>query len=69
MRLSLHPTMTDEEVIFLGQSIVDLAQNHQAWREEYNCDPACLELVPKGINPDQEIRESITQAITRSFTS
>jgi selenocysteine lyase/cysteine desulfurase len=69
MRLSLHPTMTDQEVIFLGQSIVDLAQKHQEWREEYNFDPACLELVPKGINPDLLIRESITQAITRSFTS
>jgi selenocysteine lyase/cysteine desulfurase len=67
MRLSLHPTMTDQEVKYIGQSIVELAENHQEWREEYNFDPACLELVPKGNNPDEKIREAITQAITKNF--
>lgn len=69
MRLSLHPTMTDEEVRYIGQSIVDLAEKHQEWREEYTFDPACLELVPKGDNPDEKIREAITEAITKNFLS
>jgi selenocysteine lyase/cysteine desulfurase len=69
MRVSLHPTMTDEEVRYIGQSIVKLAESHQEWREEYTFDPACLELVPKGKNPDEALRESITQAITRNFLS
>lgn len=67
MRVSLHPTMTDDEVRYIGQSIVELAQNHLQWKEEYNFDPACLELVPKGHNPDEKIREAITQAITENF--
>jgi selenocysteine lyase/cysteine desulfurase len=67
MRVSLHPTMTDEEVAYIGKSIVELAENHQEWREEYNFDPACLELVPKGNNPDREIKKAITLSITRNF--
>ena len=69
MRVSLHPTMTDEEVSYIGESIVQLAENHQEWREEYTFDPACLELIPKGNNPDEKIREAITQAITKNFLS
>ena len=67
MRLSLHPSMTDEEVKYIGQSIVELAKKHLEWREEYTFDPACLELISKGDNPDEKIRESITQAITKHF--
>jgi selenocysteine lyase/cysteine desulfurase len=69
IRISLHPTMTDREVRYVGESIQELAQNHQAWREEYNFDPACLELVPKKSNPDLAIRESILSALTRGFVT
>ena len=67
IRVSLHPTMTDNEVEYIGNSICELAQNHQAWRDEYDFDPACLELVPKKSNPDQSVRESIYSALTRDF--
>jgi len=69
IRVSLHPTMTDREVRYIGESIRKLAKNHQAWRDEYNFDPACLELVPKKSNPDQAIRESILSALTRDFVT
>ena len=67
IRVSLHPTMTDREVKYIGESIRELASNHQVWRNEYSFDPACLELVPKKFNPDQAVRESITAALTRGF--
>ncbi len=67
IRVSLHPTMTDEEVVYLGKSITELAGKFLEWREEYNFDPACLELVPKGKNPDEKIKKTITDAITRNF--
>ena len=67
MRISLHPTMTDEEVITIGESIIDLSKNFLKWKEEYTFDPACLELSPKGLNPDQDLREKITAALTRNF--
>ncbi|TFG48282.1 MAG: aminotransferase class V-fold PLP-dependent enzyme, partial [Anaerolineales bacterium] len=46
IRISLHPTMTDEEVIFIGNSIKSMADKFPLWREEYDFDPACLELTP-----------------------
>jgi selenocysteine lyase/cysteine desulfurase len=69
IRVSLHPTMTDREVKYVGESIRELAQKHQDWREEYNFDPARLELVPKKTNPDQAVRESIHSALTHNFVT
>jgi selenocysteine lyase/cysteine desulfurase len=67
IRISLHPTMTDEEVIYIGESIKSLAENFLEWRDEYHFDPACLELEPKSSRPDQIVREEIIQAITEKF--
>lgn len=67
IRVSLHPTMTDKEVEFIGESIKELAENHQKWREEYLFDPSCTDLEPKDFNPDLEIKEKITRAITKNF--
>ena len=69
IRVSLHPTMTDREVRYIGESIRELTSNHRAWRDEYDFDPACLELVPKKSNPDEAIRDSIQDALTRDFIS
>jgi selenocysteine lyase/cysteine desulfurase len=68
MRISLHPTMTDDEVIFIAESIQSLAENYQDWREDYHFDPACLELEPKGINTDQLIREHMESVLIRKLS-
>jgi hypothetical protein len=67
IRVSLHPTMTDQEARYIGESIQELAQKHLEWRDEYDFDPACLELVPKKSNPDLSLRNSIQSALTRGF--
>ena len=67
VRISLHPTLTDQEVRYIGESIQAIAENHPAWREEYDFDPACLELVPKVSNPDLDIRLAMESALTRKF--
>ena len=67
IRVSLHPTLTDEEVIYIGESIKSLAENFRRWREEYHFDPACLELEPKSSNPDLEVRKRVVQAMTGKF--
>ena len=69
IRVSLHPTMSNDEVNYIGESIRKLAKNHTEWREEYNFDPACLELVPKKSNPDQLIHETIQSALTSDFVT
>lgn len=67
IRVSLHPTMTDKEVEFIGESIKELAENHQKWRDEYLFDPFCTDLEPREFNPDLELKEKITRAITKNF--
>ena len=67
IRVSLHPTMTDEEVMYIGESIKELAENHQEWRDEYLFDPSCTDLKPREFNPDIELKEKITRAITKNF--
>jgi len=67
IRVSLHPTMTDKEVEYIGQSIIELAEKHLDWRDEYLFDPACLDLEPKDFNPDLEIKQKIDRALTGKF--
>ena len=38
VRLSIHPTMTDEEVTFIMKSIEKLAKNHKEWSADYICN-------------------------------
>lgn len=36
VRMSIHPTMTDNEVNFICDAICELAENHNAWAIDYN---------------------------------
>lgn len=38
IRLSLHPTMTDEELMFISRSIKEVAENGQEWAADYVYD-------------------------------
>jgi selenocysteine lyase/cysteine desulfurase len=38
VRLSLHPTMKDEEVMFIAEAIHQVARNHKKWGEDYQYD-------------------------------
>ncbi|MCJ7717164.1 MAG: aminotransferase class V-fold PLP-dependent enzyme [Anaerolineales bacterium] len=69
IRISLHPTMTDDEVKYIGESIKELAENFLLWRDEYNFDPACLDLEPKDFNPDLELKQKIDRTLTGNFLS
>ena len=43
VRMSLHPTMTDEEVLFIVNAIEELANNHQNWATDYKYNSATNE--------------------------
>ncbi len=43
IRMSIHPTMTDEEIDFILESLHELALHHQDWAKEYIYDPATNE--------------------------
>ena len=38
IRMSIHPTMTDEEVHFIVNAIKEVAENYHDWKEEYEYD-------------------------------
>ncbi|RLD65277.1 MAG: selenocysteine lyase [Bacteroidetes bacterium] len=38
IRLSIHPTMTDQELIFICDSIDAIAKNHKEWAKDYTYD-------------------------------
>jgi len=48
IRMSIHPTTTDEEVDFICESIKDLAENFKDWEKDYSYDKATNEFVYKG---------------------
>jgi selenocysteine lyase/cysteine desulfurase len=39
IRMSIHPTMTDSELEYILDGIVELANQHQSWSKEYNYIP------------------------------
>jgi len=47
VRVSLHPTMTDGEVRYIGHSLVEVIRNYREWSEAYEYDKATSEFEPR----------------------
>lgn len=47
IRLSVHPTMTNEEAEYIAESIAQLAQNYPQWLCEYDIDLTHQHIAPK----------------------
>ena len=58
IRMSIHPTMTNEEIVFICDAIKQVATNYTAWEKDYLYDSAKNEYVHKG---NYEIEKSITK--------
>jgi selenocysteine lyase/cysteine desulfurase len=54
IRMSVHPTTTDEEVEFLCESIEKLAQNFEDWQKDYNYNSITNEFVHKTFHSAEE---------------
>jgi len=52
IRLSIHPTTTNDEVNFVCESILALAKNHKTWGEDYNYISASNEFFHKSHKED-----------------
>lgn len=50
IRLSIHPTTTDEEVKMACDSIIKLARNHHEWAKDYDYDKCSNEFSHKSLN-------------------
>ncbi|MEL6558176.1 MAG: aminotransferase class V-fold PLP-dependent enzyme [Bacteroidota bacterium] len=69
IRVSLHPTMTDEEVDFIGDCILQLAQNHQKWSPEYEVDLSCGGETTKNDMVDNALKSQLTNSLLTPFVS
>ncbi|MEI7490376.1 MAG: aminotransferase class V-fold PLP-dependent enzyme [Bacteroidota bacterium] len=38
VRLSLHPTMKDKEVVYIADALLQISRNHKEWGSDYNYD-------------------------------
>lgn len=51
VRLSLHPTMTDQELVLIADAIEELCLNHEKWATDYQYDPKTNEFTHKAEKP------------------
>ncbi|WP_460218625.1 aminotransferase class V-fold PLP-dependent enzyme [Psychroserpens sp. MEBiC05023] len=49
IRMSIHPTTTNDEIDFVCQSILELAKNHTEWAKDYEYDGGTNEFVHKSL--------------------
>ncbi len=68
IRLSLHPTMTDAEVHYLGQCVRDLAANFEVWSADYQLDFAKNYIACNNQAEDQYIQEKIDSWFSLSLS-
>jgi selenocysteine lyase/cysteine desulfurase len=50
IRLSVHPTMTDEELLFICDAIDAISKNHKEWAQDYTYDPKSNEFSHKNFS-------------------
>ena len=50
IRMSIHPTTTNEEIAFVCESIKDLSKNHENWKQDYLYDKNTNEFIHKNAN-------------------
>jgi selenocysteine lyase/cysteine desulfurase len=69
IRVSIHPTLTNEEVEYLGDSIIELAKNHQRMQQGYESVDNCGTIEHDEIDLDKEVKEDMMDALIGSFAS
>ena len=67
IRVSLHPTMTNEEVHFLADSLIELAENFQNWANDYEIDLINGTFSPKINQADKNLKSHIEKCLTEGF--
>lgn len=51
VRLSLHPTMTDRELVLIADAIEEVCMNHEKWAADYKYNPKTNEFIHKEEKP------------------
>ena len=67
IRLSIHPTHTDEEVHYMGRCIRQLAQSFQQWVKDYDCDYRTGRFRHRSSETIQHIEAHLDQCFSQPF--
>ena len=67
IRVSLHPTMTNQEVAFIGDSIASLANNFEEWIKAYDFNPKCNQLTSPNQVIENQIKDQMEQVLKADF--
>jgi selenocysteine lyase/cysteine desulfurase len=67
IRMSIHPTHTDQEIKYLVESIKALTKRHKEWSAEYDIDFANSSMVHKSDKSDHELKAQINECLEREF--
>lgn len=67
IRLSIHPTMTDEELTFIADSIESLATHHQEWEQDYHISRSNNLLEHKSKETDLFIERHIDSVFSKKL--
>jgi len=51
IRMSIHPTITNKEVLYVCESIKQVAENHKEWEADYEYNAGKNEFVHKTATP------------------
>lgn len=68
IRMSIHPTMTDEEVHYLLDAIEALAANFRDWQKDYDIDLSAGKIQAKNQAPAQALQAAMDQCFVAAFT-
>ena len=50
IRMSIHPTTTNDEIEYICNAIKNLAENHKTWANDYSYNPKTNEFKHKNVN-------------------
>jgi len=56
VRISLHPTMKDSEVIYIADALKEIQKNHKTWQKEYVYSSKTNEFRHVSIKKDEEYK-------------
>lgn len=67
IRMSIHPTMTNAELIYILDSIKALAKHHQEWTQHYHVDLSEGLIQAKNQHPLKQMQQRIDACFTKSM--
>ncbi len=69
IRVSIHPTLTNEEVEYLGDSIIELAKNHKSMQKGYDSTASCGSIEHDEEDLDKDVKIEMFNALKAPFAS